>query len=152
ADLGKLTGVQAQPRVGGGLVGSRGQPIQLVLGGPEYAEIAQWRDSMMAKMEANPGLFSVDSDYRETRPQMRVEIDRRRASDLGVSVSDIGHALETMMGSRKVTTFVQDGEEYDVLVQAGRDGRASPADLSAIEVRGKGGALVPLDRKSTRLN
>lgn len=149
ADLGKLTGVQAQPRVGGGLVGSRGQPIQLVLGGPEYAEIAQWRDMMMEKMEANPGLFSVDSDYKETRPQMRVEIDRKRASDLGVSVSDIGHALETMMGSRRVTTFVQDGEEYDVLVQAGRDGRASPADLSAIEVRGKDGVLVPLSNLVT---
>ncbi len=149
ADLGKLTGVQAQPRVGGGLVGSRGQPIQLVLGGPEYAEIAQWRDIMMEKMEANPGLFSVDSDYKETRPQMRVEIDRKRASDLGVSVSDIGHALETMMGSRRVTTFVQDGEEYDVLVQAGIGGRGTPADLTAIEVRGKGGALVPLSNLVT---
>ncbi len=148
-DLGKLTGVTAMPRVGGGLVGSRGQPIQLVLGGPEYAEIAQWRDIVMAKMEANPGLFSIDSDYKETRPQMRVEINRQRASDLGVSVSDIGHALETMMGSRRVTTFVQDGEEYDVLVQAGRAGRASPADLTAIEVRGKGGALVPLSNLVT---
>src|SRR5690606_12088241 len=80
-DLGTLSGVEAQPRVGGGLVGSRGQPIQIVLGGPEYAEIAQWRDIMMERMEANPGFFSVDSDYKETRPQMRVQIDRARASD-----------------------------------------------------------------------
>ncbi|MGI8560501.1 MAG: efflux RND transporter permease subunit [Luteimonas sp.] len=144
ADLGKLPGVQAQPRVGGGLVGSRGQPIQIVLGGPEYEEIARWRDIMLEKMEANPGLFSVDSDYKETRPQMRVQIDRQRAADLGVSVADIGRALETMMGSRRVTTFVQEGEEYDVIVQAGRDGRASPADLGAIEVRTRGGELVPL--------
>ncbi|TWI06256.1 multidrug efflux pump [Luteimonas cucumeris] len=144
ADLGKLTGVQAQPRVGGGLVGSRGQPIQIVLGGPEYAEIAKWRDTLMQRMESNPGLFSVDSDYKETRPQMRVQIDHQRAADLGVSVSDIGHALETMMGSRRVTTFVQEGEEYDVIVQAGRDGRAAPADLAAIEVRTRSGDLVPL--------
>ncbi|OHE84024.1 MAG: multidrug transporter AcrB [Lysobacterales bacterium RIFOXYA1_FULL_69_10] len=149
ADLGQLTGVQAQPRVGGGLVGSRGQPIQIVLGGPEYAEIAQWRDTMMARMEDNPGFFSVDSDYKETRPQMRVQIDRQRAADLGVSVTEIGRALETMMGSRQVTTFVQDGEEYDVIVQAGRDGRASPADLSAIEVRSRDGALVPLSNLVT---
>ena len=149
ADLGQLTGVQAQPRVGGGLVGSRGQPIQIVLGGPEYAEIAQWRDTMMARMEDNPGFFSVDSDYKETRPQMRVQIDRQRAADLGVSVTEIGRALETMMGSRQVTTFVQDGEEYDVIVQAGRDGRASPADLSAIEVRSRVGALVPLSNLVT---
>ncbi|CAN5591732.1 efflux RND transporter permease subunit [soil metagenome] len=144
ADLGKLSGVQAQPRVGGGLVRTRGQPIQIVLGGPEYEEIARWRDIMLERMEANPGLFSVNSDYQETRPQMRVQIDRQRAADLGVSVSDIGRALETMMGSRRVTTFVQEGEEYDVIVQAGREGRASPADLAAIEVRSSSGALVPL--------
>jgi multidrug efflux pump len=148
-DLDRLTGVQAQPRVGGGLVGSRGQPVQIVLGGPEYAEIAQWRDVVMQEMEQNPGFFSVDSDYKETRPQMRVHIDRQRAADLGVSVTDIGHALETMMGGRRVTTFVQDGEEYDVLVQAGRAGRAAPADLKAIQVRARGGELVPLSNLVT---
>jgi len=149
SELGTLSGVQAQPRVGGGLVGSRGQPIQMVLGGPEYQEIAAWRDIVMKRMEAHPGFFSVDSDYKETRPQMRVEIDRARASDLGVSVTDIGRALETMMGSRRVTTFVQDGEEYDVLVQAGRSGRAEPADLAAIEVRARSGELVPLSNLVT---
>ncbi|MGQ4661531.1 efflux RND transporter permease subunit [Lysobacter sp. F6437] len=148
-DLNDLTGVRANPRVGGGLVGSRGQPIQIVLGGPEYSEIAKWRDIMIEKMEANPGLFSVDSDYKETRPQMRVQINRQRAADLGVSVTDIGHALETMMGSRRVTTFVQDGEEYDVIVQAERDNRSAPADLSAIEVRSSSGELVPLSNLVT---
>ena len=148
-ELGTLSGVQAQPRVGGGLVGSRGQPIQMVLGGPEYEEIAQWRDIVMQRMEEHPGFFSVDSDYKETRPQMRVNIDRVRASDLGVSVTDIGRALETMMGGRRVTTFVQEGEEYDVLVQAGRSGRAEPADLAAIEVRSRSGELVPLSNLVT---
>ena len=148
-DLARLTGVQAQPRVGGGLVGSRGQPLQIVLGGPEYAEIAQWRDILLQRMEANPGLFSVDSDYKETRPQMRVQINRQRASDLGVSIADIGHALETMMGGRRVTTFVQDGEEYDVIVQAGRENRAAPADLAAIQVPGRAGQLVPLSNLVT---
>ena len=84
----------------------------------------------MQAMEQNPGFFSVDSDYKETRPQMRVHIDRQRAADLGVSVTDIGRALETMMGGRRVTTFVQDGEEYDVLVQAGREGRAALSELA----------------------
>ena len=129
AERGALPGVRASPRVGGGLVGSRGQPVQIVLGGPEYSEIAEWRDIVMQRLEANPGFFSVDSDYKETRPQMRVHIDRQRASDIGVSVTDIGRALETMMGGRQVTTFVQDGEEYDVIVQAGRAGRASPTSV-----------------------
>ncbi|MGO1071904.1 efflux RND transporter permease subunit [Lysobacter sp. CA199] len=149
AELGGLTGVRALPQVGGGLVRTRGQPIQIVLGGPEYAELAQWRDRLLARIEQNKGLFSADSDYKETRPQMRVEIDRQRAADLGVSVTDIGHALETMMGSRRVTTFVQNGEEYDVIVQADRDLRASPADLSAIQVRARDGGLVPLSNLVT---
>ncbi|MEG3791412.1 efflux RND transporter permease subunit [Lysobacter sp. CCNWLW3] len=149
AELGQLTGVRALPQVSGGLVRTRGQPIQIVLGGPEYAELAQWRDKLLARMERNPGFFSADSDYKETRPQMRVEIDRQRAADLGVSVTDIGHALETMMGSRRVTTFVQNGEEYDVVVQSDRALRASPADLAAIQVRARGGGLVPLSNLVT---
>ncbi|HSM11873.1 MAG TPA: efflux RND transporter permease subunit [Lysobacter sp.] len=147
--LGELPGVRANPIVRTGLVRSGGQPLQIVLGGPDYAELAQWRDRLLARMESNPNLFSADSDYKETRPQMRVEINRQRASDLGVSVSDIGRSLETMMGSRRVTTFVQDGEEYDVIVQSDRAGRSSPADLSAIQVRARNGDLVPLSNLVT---
>ena len=147
--LGKLPGVRANPQVRTGLVRSRGQPLQIVLGGPDYVELAKWRDILLAKMEQNPGLFSADSDYKETRPQMRVDIDRQRAADLGVSVTDIGRALETMMGSRRVTTFVQDGEEYDVIVQADRASRTAPADLAAIQVRARDGALVPLSNLVT---
>ncbi|HZX80024.1 MAG TPA: efflux RND transporter permease subunit [Lysobacter sp.] len=148
-DFAKLPGVRAAAQVGGGLVRSRGQPISIVLGGPDYAELVKWRDALQARMEQNPGFFGVDSDYKETRPQMRVEIDRARAADLGVSVTEIGHALETMMGSRRVTTFVQNGEEYDVIMQADRTTRASPADLQAIQVRAADGALVPLSNLVT---
>ncbi|QNR98163.1 efflux RND transporter permease subunit [Stenotrophomonas sp. 169] len=148
-ELDTVRGVRVRTQVGGGLVRGGGQPFQIVLGGPEYAEIAQWRDRVLLRMADNPGLVGVDSDYKETRPQMRVNIDRQRAADLGVPVTAIGSALETMMGSRRVTTFVDNGEEYDVLVQAGRDGRATPADLAAIRVRSSGGELVPLSNLVT---
>ncbi|HST45472.1 MAG TPA: efflux RND transporter permease subunit, partial [Luteimonas sp.] len=144
AKLSKVPGIQARANVPGGLIGGRGQRYQLVLGGPDYAELAKWRDVMLARMAENPGLFGVDSDYKETRPQMRVVIDRARAADLGVSVQEIGSTLETMMGSRQVTTFVDNGEEYDVMLQAGRENRASPADLANTYVRGAGDALIPL--------
>ena len=139
----QLPGVQVFPRVNSGLTRGGGQPFQLVLGGPDYAELAQWRDRIMARMEQNPNLFGVDSDYKETRPQMRVEIDRARAADLGVQVDEIGRTLETMMGGRRVTTYVDNGEEYDVILQAERAARATPSDLAAIQVRGRDG-LVPL--------
>ncbi|WP_119718901.1 efflux RND transporter permease subunit [Cognatilysobacter tabacisoli] len=141
--LAELPGVQARAQVPSGLLSGRGQPYQLVLGGPEYAELAQWRDRILARIEQNPGLFGADSDYKETRPQMRVDIDRDRAADLGVSVQEIGRTLETMMGSRQVTTYVDNGEEYDVLLQADRGDRATPADLGNTYVRGSDG-LVPL--------
>ena len=144
-----LTGVRVRTQAGGGLVRTRGQPFQLVLGGPDYKELAQWRDIMLAKMADNPGFVGPDSDYKETRPQMRVVVDRARASDLGVSATEIGKALETMMGGRRVTTFVDNGEEYDVKLQADRKGRDSVAALEALQVRGRDGALVPLSNLVT---
>ena len=144
-----MPGVRVRTQVGGGLVRTRGQPFQLVLGGPDYAEIAQWRDIMLAKMADNPGLIQPDSDYKETRPQMRVIVDKARAADLGVSATAIGTTLETMMGGRRVTTFVDNGEEYDVVLQAAREGRASTADLGALQVRARDGSLVPLSNLVT---
>ncbi len=146
SDLSVLPGVRALPQVRSGLVrGGGGQPLQMVLGGPNYEELATWRDRMLARMEKNPGLFAADSDYKETRPQLRIEIDRARAADLGVSVDEIGRTLETMMGARRVTTYVEDGEEYDVILQAQREQRASPSDLNNLYVRStNSGSLVPL--------
>jgi len=144
-DLTALPGVRALPSVRSGLIRGGGNPVRVVLGGPDYKELAAWRDLMLARMEQNPGLVSVDSDYKETRPQMRVEIDQLRAADLGVSAQEIGRTLETMMGARRVTTYVQDGEEYDVMLQAQRDDRAAPADLDNLYVRSqRSGELIPL--------
>ena len=149
SELDQLPGLRVSTQVTGGLVRTRGQPVQIVLGGPDYVELAKWRDRLLERIAQNPGLTGADSDYKETRPQMRVNIDRQRASDLGVSVEAIGHALESMMGSRRVTTFVRGGEEYDVVVQSTKSGRATPADLAAIQVRGRDNALIPLSNLVT---
>ncbi len=143
-ELSDIPGVRAMPTVRSGLVRSGGQPFQVVLGGPDYDELAQWRDRLLARMDENPGLFAADSDYKETRPQLRVTVDRERAADVGVSVADIGRTLETMMGSRQVTTFVSDGEEYDVIAQAQEADRATPSDLNNLYVRSRSGQLIPL--------
>src|SRR3546814_17246734 len=89
-DLGEISGVRAQPRVGGGLVDSRAQPIPIVPGGPEYRDIAQWRDTMMPRMEDTPGFFSLDSAYTETRPQLRVQIDSAPPPARGAVVHHLG--------------------------------------------------------------
>lgn len=144
-ELNTLTGVRAFASYRTGLVRGGGQPLSVVLGGPDYEEIAQWRDRMIKRMDENPGLIGADSDYKETQPQMRINIDHVRAADLGVSAQEIGRTLETMMGGRRVTTYVDGGEEYDVIMQAQRGDRAEPADLDNLYVRSSSsGELIPL--------
>ncbi|HET7607197.1 MAG TPA: efflux RND transporter permease subunit, partial [Gammaproteobacteria bacterium] len=125
--------------------GGGGSPIQLVLGGPNYEELARWRDLIIARASENPGLVRLDSDLRETQPQVLVRIDTDRAASLGVTARSIGSTLQTLMSERQVTTYVVDGEEYDVVLQAKPEQRATYSDLSNIFVRAdRTGELVPL--------
>lgn len=127
-----------------------GAPVQIVLGGGDYEELAAWRDILMAKAAENPGLTNLDSDYYPRKPQLNVAVDRNRAADLGVSLTAVGRTLETMMGSRIVTTFLDRGEEYNVILQAREEDRASPNDLNNIYVRSATtDALVPLSNLVT---
>jgi multidrug efflux pump len=128
---------------GGG--GGGGQPVQIVLGGPNYDELARWRDIIIARASENPGLTRLDSDLRETQPQVLVNVDADRAASLGVTSRAIGTTLQTMMSERQVTTYVVDGEEYDVVLQAKPEQRATYSDLRNIFVRSeRSNELVPL--------
>ncbi|HON45049.1 MAG TPA: efflux RND transporter permease subunit, partial [Planctomycetota bacterium] len=129
---------------------TRGYPIQFVLGGPDYAELVKWRDIIVAKANEYPGITEVDYDYKETTPQFHVDIDVERANALGVHASVIGSTLETMLGSKRVTTFVDRGQEYSVVLHADRKSRATPTDLSNIYVRSNiTQDLIPLDNLVT---
>ena len=121
-------------------------PVQFVIGGSEYSEVDDWAQRVMARArEENPRLLNLDSDYEETRPQLNVIMDRQKAADLDIAVDDVGGALQTMFASRQVTTYLDRGREYDVLLQAEDFDRATPSDLENIFVRsGNNGQLVPL--------
>ena len=120
-------------------------PVQFVLGGPDYDELARWRDLMLERAADNPGILRIDSDLKETQPQVVVRIDKNRAAALGISVQNVGRTLSAMMSEQRITTFVQDGEEYDVVLQARDEQRASANDLTNIYVRSEtSGELVPL--------
>ncbi len=121
-----------------------GQPVQFVIGGTNYEELARWRDVILRKARQNPGLSRVDSDLKETQPQLLIRIDQERAAAIGVSVETIGQTLQTMMSEKVVTTYVVDGEEYDVVLQARDEQRATPDDLTNIYVRPtRSGQFVP---------
>lgn len=127
------------------LGGSNQDPVQFVVGGNSYEELAQWQDLLLAEIARNPGLQGVNTDLRPTKPQLRVSIDRNRAGDLGVSLLDISRTLETLLGSRKVTTFIRDGREYDVIVEGERENQRTLDDLNNIYVHSStSNTLIPL--------
>ena len=122
------------------------RPLAIALGGGDYAEIVKWRDKIMNRVEAeNPRILDLESDYLERKPRVIIQIDRNKAADLGVSLQSVGRTLETMLGSRIVTTFERSGEEYDVILQARDEQRATVGDLDNLYVRSdKDGDLLPL--------
>lgn len=140
-----LPGVRAFPIMRQGFGGGTQKPVQFVLGGGTYEELASWRDILIAKInENNPGLTDIDSDYKETKPQLKLLINKDRAADLGVSAQTIGRTLESMLGSRRVTTYIDQGDEYDVILEGERDTQRTPTNMSNIYVRAEAGQLIPL--------
>ena len=141
--------------------GGSNAPVAFVLQGNTFEELAKWRDTIIKEAQKNPMLSGINSDYKETYPQLMVKINHERAFDLGVPVGDIARTLETMLGQRRVTTFVDRGEEYDVIVEGDEKQYRSPTDIDNIHVRSRSsGQLIPLsnlititeDATSSRLN
>ena len=141
-----LPGVSAYAFVpGSGSAGQSSRPLQVVLGGTDYDELAEWRDIVIQEAEKIPGLINLESDYKERKPKIDVAIDRDRAADLGISLANVGRTLETILGSRVVTTFIERGEEYRVILQGSDERRQTPSDLDSIYVRSdRSGELIPL--------
>jgi multidrug efflux pump len=131
-----VPGLRAIPILRSGLSrrGGGSEAFQFVIGGETYDDLGRYKAIMLEELGKYPGLVNVDADYRENQPQFNVKIDRQRAADIGVSIQAIGRTLETMMGGRRVTTFVRGGEEYDVILQAEKQDRRQPLDMANIHV------------------
>jgi len=145
--IGAIPGIRGSVNSPGGWSGGPGSgaPLQVVLGGTNYEDLVQWRDQLMERMQRNPGIVNVQSNYEERKPQLRVAVDRNRAADLGVSLQTVSRTLETVLGSRIVTTFIDRDREYNVILQGRAVDRAIPTDLDNLYVRSeRGGDLIPL--------
>ncbi len=131
------------PFQGGGGGGADGASIVLL--GSTYEGVAIVAERIMDRMRESPNFQRPRMNYQPTSPRVLVDIDRERAAALGVSVQAIGRTLEATMGSRRVNTITDRGEEYYVYLQAERDERSNIADLSNKYVRSdRTGELVPL--------
>jgi len=123
---------------------SNSNSIEMVVTGSEYDELYKWIQPVLARAQANPGFSRPRLNYEPNSPRLLVNVDPQKAAALGVSSQQIGRTLETMFGSRRATTYIRGGQEYDVILQTERQNRRSVGDLEALYVATGGGQLVPL--------
>ncbi|MDX1795399.1 MAG: efflux RND transporter permease subunit, partial [Hydrogenovibrio sp.] len=144
--LADLSGVKAVPVMRSAIGGRIQKPVQFVIGGSSYEQLAKWKTMMdEAIAKTNPGLNSLDWDYEPTKPQLRLHIDYEKAKALGISYQDISETLQTLLGSKKVTTVQYKGEEYDILLKADHKWFRTPEDLEQIYLRSAtSNQMVPL--------
>jgi multidrug efflux pump len=122
----------------------RRAPVSLVIQGPDVERLARYADEIVTRAGSIPGLVNVQTDLLLNKPQLEVEIDRERASDLGISVRDIATTLQILLGGLDLSSFKLEGESYDVIAQLERPDRSNPRDLYGLYVRGEGRGLIPL--------
>jgi HAE1 family hydrophobic/amphiphilic exporter-1 len=120
-------------------------PYQYVVQGASTEELYHWVPIIDAKLKTLPGLVDVSSDLQIARPQVNVEIDREKASSLGVSPQQIEAALSNAYGSRQVSNIYTATNQYWVILELEPRYQRDPAALSMLYVRSSTGALVPLN-------
>ncbi|MBA4261690.1 MAG: multidrug transporter AcrB [Comamonadaceae bacterium] len=125
--------------------GFRERPINYVIvTSDSYESLARTVRRFQDEMAKHPGFVQVDTDLRLNKPEIRMDVDRERATDMGVNVDAIARTVETMLGGRIVTRYKQGGEQYDVVVQTDSTQRSAPEDIDRLFVRGRGDAMIPL--------
>jgi HAE1 family hydrophobic/amphiphilic exporter-1 len=141
--LGAKVFIQNVPaiRIGGNLTKS---PYQYVLRSATIDELYHWAPAVEEKLRSMPGLVDVTSDLQITRPQVTVEIDREKASALGVSAQSIEMALNNAYGSRQVSTIYTATNQFWVILELDQRYQTHPSLLPMLYVRSSGGSLVPL--------
>lgn len=124
--------------------GSRGKQLEFVIQNPDFGALQEYTPQMVERVRELPGFTGVDSDLRINKPELRVRIDRNKASALGVSVADVANTLRILLGGADVTKFRRGNERYDVIVQLADADRVTPQQIERLYVRSRGGELVQL--------
>ncbi|MDP9196777.1 MAG: efflux RND transporter permease subunit [Pseudomonadota bacterium] len=124
---------------------SGSKPVQLVImSGASYAEIDGWAQQIIDRVSGYPGLMALETDLKLNKPQLKVDVNRDKAADLGVDAATLGRTMETMLGGRQVTRFKRESKQYDVMLQVADVDRRNPDDITNIYVRGRSGEMIPL--------
>ena len=141
------TSVQAVNLFGGG--GQRMSDFEFDLVGPEIERLEDYADAIMAEMRKSPGFVDVDSSLALRKPEIRVNIDRKKAADLGIRVEDVAGTLRTLVGGEPVTKYKEADEQYDVWLRASLPNRDDPDAIYNLAVARPSGELVRLSNLVT---
>ena len=122
----------------------RNPSVQFVIQAGSYEALDAMVNQLLARAKESKAIANPDTDLRLNKPQLAIDIDRDKASAIGVDVETIGRTLETLFGGRQVTRFKREGKQYDVVLQLEEKDRDTPTDLTAVFVRARDGRLVQL--------
>ena len=137
------TGVRPVATIGGG--GNQNAEIQFTINGPDLKALERFAGAVAAAAKKEPGVVDVDTSLNVGKPELSVSLDRLKAADLGVQVSDAAEALRLLVGGDQVTTYNEGGEQYEVHVRAGEGDRQTAAAIAQMTVPSSRVGSVPLE-------
>ncbi|HEY0057962.1 MAG TPA: efflux RND transporter permease subunit [Flavisolibacter sp.] len=122
-----------------------GQPVQFVIQNNDFNKLTEMLPRFLEEASKNPVLQGADADLKFNKPELRVSVDRLRASELGVSVEDISQTLQLALSNRRLGYFTKEGKQYQVMGQVARSDRDDPTDIKGLYVRNADGQMISLD-------
>jgi multidrug efflux pump len=126
-----------------------GLPVAFVIQNNDFEKLRQVLPKFLEKANASPVLQTVDVDLKFNKPELKVQINRLKATQLGVSVQDISQTLQLAYSNLRFGYFTREGKQYQVVGQVSRLDRDDPADLKSLYVRTRSGQLVSIDNLVT---
>jgi HAE1 family hydrophobic/amphiphilic exporter-1 len=139
--------VSASSSIAGSIgLGRGGSGVGYYIAGPDMVKLNAYADQLVEKMRQDPTFRDPDSSVDIGTPEVRVVIDRAKAADLGVRATDIARALNTLAAGQRVSTFSQNNEQYDVVLQADEEFRRSRDNLKYFTVASQKGPPVGLEQ------
>lgn len=132
-------------------VGRRGggQPVQFVIQNNDFEKIKDALPRFLAEIQDSKVLQNADADLKFNKPELRIQVDRLKASELGVSIGDLSETLQLALSNRRLGYFIKEGKQYQVIGQVVRNDRDDPGDLKNFYVRNNRGSLISLDNLVT---
>lgn len=143
------TGVRPVAIIGGG--GNQNADIQFTINGPDLGALERYANAVATAVRKEPGVVDVDTSLNVGKPELSVRLDRMKASDLGVQISDAAEALRLLVGGDQVTTYNEGGEQYEVHVRAVQNDRESPEAIGQLTVPSSRVGSVPLENIATMM-